>query len=86
MSNKEINREVTIKLYEKAKAYYKGYQSIRKIGKNYFENINFYKLYGLATMVSYQIAAKDEEFDEKRLELMKKMLKERIRRLFLWEF
>jgi len=66
---------------EKIEAYYKGYQSIQKIEKLYFENINFYKLYRLATMVSYQIAAKDEQFDENRLELMKKMLKERIRML-----
>ncbi len=65
-------------LEENTQAYYKGYQSIRKIDDFYFENINLYKLYRLATMVSYQIAAKDEQFDEDRLALMKKKLKESI--------
>ncbi|MBF8436085.1 aminoglycoside phosphotransferase family protein [Halanaerobiaceae bacterium Z-7014] len=51
--------------------YYKGYNSIKEIDDYYFEHKNFYKFYRLVTMLSYQVAAEDERFDNQFLENMK---------------
>jgi len=51
--------------------YYKGYNSIKEIDSFFLEHKDFYKFYRLITMLSYQVAAEDERFDNQFLENIK---------------
>ena len=59
--------------------YYRGYNSIKEIDDFFLEHKNFYKFYRLITMLSYQVAAKDERFDNQFLENMKARLQNLLR-------
>ena len=54
--------------------FYRGYNSRKKLPESFFQDLDFYKFYRLATMVSYQLKVEGERIAEERFQGMQQKL------------
>jgi len=56
--------------------FYRGYNSRKKLPESFFQDLDFYKFYRLATMVSYQLKVEGERIAEERFQGMQQKLQD----------